>query len=65
MKMPIRAHFLSSQTKYGFWYASGFDSGSMHARLQVSICIACDLFHPSQHPGTQSRLTHPHTETAF
>jgi len=34
------------QTDFVFGVPSGFISRSTHARLQVSVCSGCNLFHP-------------------
>jgi len=52
--MPIHAHCfqLGNFDQYNksdwasLWHAIRVISRSAHARLQVSVCSSCDLFHP-------------------
>ena len=44
---------------FGVWL--GFISGSVHVRLQVSVCSGYDLFHRGKHPDTQTD-THTHRQ---
>jgi len=47
VEMHIHAHFSAGDfDSYVYGMRSGFISGSVHARLQVSAFSGCDLFHP-------------------